>query len=552
LIDDILDFSKVESGQMSIESVPFDLVAEIESVVRVFLPKAEEKDVALYYSVPAGLSQGIGDPFRLRQILGNLLSNAIKFTDTGEVAVEVETPCPNGQTMLCLRVRDTGIGMTAEQQQGLFKPFVQADSTITRRFGGTGLGLALCKKIASLMGGTIRVESQAEHGSTFTVELPMEYTGQAALEGQASLAGKTVSLLCVNPQWQAAIKPHLVHWGAEVQLADSPDSVPAQTDVLILLGDPRPWAVAGEDEAASRAKHVIDISETGPLISAQVSGRVIVSCYSLSGIFHALTQEAVVPADKVPETSALHQSGATPLRILVVEDHPLNRQLLQEQLGLLGQHVVVAENGGRALEHFHVAPFDLVLTDLNMPGMDGYTLARALRAQGARMPILAITAHAGEQERAVCLRAGIDEVLFKPLSIQTLDQALATYAREDLALPNPGAGYREFEKVLSSGPLSENVWEALSSSFQQYMAAIRVGVAANDMAAVCEGLHAIKGSFAMVHELELVEHIDHIAQLTSGSDFSAIEAMLDALGYDTVEMLRYRAPTLDSQKLTSR
>lgn len=550
LIDDILDFSKVESGQMSIESVPFDLVAEVESVIRVFLPRAEEKDVALYYSVPAHLSSCLGDPFRLRQILSNLLSNAIKFTDAGEVAVEIESYRLSKRPMLSLRVRDTGIGMTLEQQQELFRPFVQADSSITRRFGGTGLGLALCKKIANLMGGTIRVESQAGHGSTFIVELPVDHTGQAAMDNKAPLAGKRVSLLCANPRWQSAIEPHLRHWGADVQRADSPDALPTQTDVLILFGDPRPWTVADECTAAKGAKHVVDVLETGPQAPLEASGRVIASCYSLSGIFHAVTQGAAAPAGKALESPMQDKSGRIPLRMLVVEDHPVNRQLLQEQLGLLGQHVVVAESGGRALEHFHVTPFDLILTDLNMPGMDGYTLARALRAQGARMPILAVTAHAGEQERIACLRAGIDEVLIKPLSIKALDKALATYGHQELSLFNVEPSYQQLEKMLSGGPLSKDVWEALSSSFRQYMAALKAGLAAGDVAAVRNALHAIKGSFAMVHEHQLTEHIDRIEQLASEDDFKAVGAELDALEYDATEMLRHRAPRPDSNVTT--
>lgn len=543
LIDDILDFSKVESGQMNIESVPFDLVQEVESIVHMFLPRAEEKDVALYYRVRPGLSRCMGDPFRLRQILGNLLSNAIKFTNAGEVMLEVETYGLKGASMLCLHVRDTGIGITAEQQQELFMPFVQADSSITRRFGGTGLGLALCKKIANLMGGTIHVESQAGQGSTFTVELPIAGDEPAMGECKTPLAGKRVSLLCANPQWQAAIEPHLVDWGAELQSASSPDELPRQSDVLIVMGSPRPWALADEESAASDAKHVVDILETGPLAPVEAAGRVLVSCYALKGILYALTQGAATAMNKEPETPVRDLRTATSLRILVVEDHPVNRQLFQEQLRLLGQQVVVAESSGRALEHFQLSEFDLVLTDLNMPGMDGYTLARALRAQGARIPILAVTAHASEQERATCLRAGIDEVLFKPLSIEALGNALAIYARKDFSLPSKSIEFQTFERMLLVGPLSMPIWQALSISFQQHMAAIRAGLASKDMTAVRNALHAIKGSFAMVHEQELKEHIDRVENLADEGDFKALDAELETLEHLAIEMLRHRAPS---------
>ena len=543
LIDDILDFSKVESGQMSIESVPFDLAEEIESVISVFLPRAEEKDVALYYSIPAGLSACEGDPFRLRQILGNILSNAIKFTDAGEVAIEVRSHRLGSVPMLCLRVRDTGIGMTPEQQQELFKPFAQADSTISRRFGGTGLGLALCKKIAGLMGGTIRVESLAGKGSTFIVELPVAHTAQAAMEGVAPLAGKRVSLLCANPLWRAAIEPHLRYWGAQVRHADAPTHLPAQADVLVIAGDPRPWTVADEDAAAAGAGHVVDLLETGPQAPLEAPGRTIVSCYSLSGIFRAVAQGTAVSGDDARALSLPDRSGATPLRILVAEDHPVNRRLLQEQLVLLGQHVVLAESGGRALEHFHTTPFDLILTDLDMPGMDGRMLARALRAQGAGIPILAVTAHVSEQDRIACLEAGIDEVMIKPLSIQTLDRVLATYAHKAALPAGAGPAYREFEDMLAGGPLEEDIWDVLSDSFRQYMTALRAGLVASDTAAIRKGLHAVKGSFAMVYEHGLVAHTDRIGKLVdAGADAGALAAEFDVFEHAVKDMLGRRAP----------
>lgn len=542
LIDDILDFSKVESGQMSIESVPFELVEEIESVIRVFLPQAEEKDVALYYRVPAGMSRCVGDPFRLRQIVSNLVSNAIKFTNAGEVVVTVRIHCQDGEATLVLSVRDTGIGMTAEQQQKLFRPFVQADSSITRRFGGSGLGLALCKKIANLMGGTIHAQSRLGQGSTFTVELRIGYSGQALSQDAASLKGKRISVLCANPRWREAIEPHLAHWGATLGHAAAPAAVPEGADVLVTLAGPRPWTLADEESAGARAGQVVDIIETGPMAPVAVGGRVIVSCYALSGIFHALTRGAAPEADKAEASGAGHRRTGVSLRILVVEDHPVSRQLLQEQLGLLGQHVIAAESGGRAMELFRASAFDLILTDLNMPGMDGYTLARALRAQGTRKPILAVTAHASEQERAACLRAGIDEVLFKPLSIPALEQALATYAGKDISLSDAGAVHQDVERMLSSGPLPERLWTALSHSFRQHMAAIRAGLAANDMTAARNGLHAIKGAFAMVHERQLKARIAHIEMLAARGDFTAMATGLDMLESEAARMLSRRAP----------
>lgn len=508
VIDDILDLSRVESGMLSLEMQAFDITQEVESVVQTFLPRAEAKDLALYCRIMPGISACEGDPFRLRQILGNLLSNAIKFTQDGHVLVTVDSWVVNGQRLLRLTVQDSGIGMSPEQQAQLFTPFTQASSSIAREFGGSGLGLALCQRIAGLMGGVIRAESTLGQGSTFVLELPLAHGIQHEKLQSSHWSGKRITIWCDNPQWQAALAPYWSYWGVESISCERALNALSEVDALVLLGNPRTWPFVLEDAAIKAVPAVIDVQESGPTHPLRRDGWVQVSCYSLAGIYESLAVEPaqrLASIDDVQATGMLpHQESAPRLRILVAEDNPANRRLLQEQLDLLAHDVVMAESGGRALELFNTQSFDLVLTDLDMPGMDGYALAKALRAQGALQPIWAFTAHAGESERSMCQASGINEVLFKPLSMKQLAHMLATLTGQAAVADVP-------EKAVTP-----EVLEAVRDACEMYMHSMHQGLHAGDMAVLQRGLHAIKGSFAMLRAHALVEQTTALERMVEG------------------------------------
>lgn len=455
-----------------------------------------------------GISACEGDPFRLRQILGNLLSNAIKFTQDGHVLVTVDSWVVNGQRLLRLTVQDSGIGMSPEQQAQLFTPFTQASSSIAREFGGSGLGLALCQRIAGLMGGVIRAESTLGQGSTFVLELPLTHGIQHEKLQSSHWSGKRIAIWCDNPQWQAALAPYWSYWGVESISCERALNALSEVDALVLLGNPRTWPFVLEDAVIKAVPAVIDVQESGPIHPLRRDGWVQVSCYSLAGIYESLAVEPVqrlASIDDVQATGMLtHQESAPRLRILVAEDNPANRRLLQEQLDLLAHDVVMAESGGRALELFNTQSFDLVLTDLDMPGMDGYALAKALRAQGALQPIWAFTAHAGESERSMCQASGINEVLLKPLSMKQLAHMLATLT-----------GQAAVADVLEKAVTPE-VLEAVRDACEMYMHSMHQGLHAGDMAVLQRGLHAIKGSFAMLRAHALVEQTTALERMVEG------------------------------------
>ncbi|CAB3798203.1 Sensor histidine kinase RcsC [Paraburkholderia ultramafica] len=413
IINDILDFSKVESGQMTVETVRFDLADTIRQVGEIFAPIAREKGLEFDCMIDDTLaSHYLGDPTKVRQIAVNLVSNAIKFTSSGEVMLEVYRKDDTvDDSPIMIGVIDTGIGMSAAQQETLFHAFTQADSSITRRYGGTGLGLALCRRLTELMGGTILVRSELNAGSTFVVTLPLR---------------------------------------------------------------------ADTSEPADHTEH----DEIGP------------------------TSEPL-------DTRAF--------RILVVDDQLSNRELIVAQLATLGYEADMADSGGAALRRFKEYRYDVVMTDLSMPGMDGYALAQCLRAQQADVPIIAVTAHATGEERLRCESAGIDMILLKPVLLGTLDQTLRRLISEADERP---ARSVEAMQDLARGPLPERVHLAMNRSLDESLATLHKALEADDMKTVHEQLHAMRGSFAMIHEEDIANDCRQMEQYAKDHDTTAVREAL--------------------------
>ncbi|EOH6072199.1 ATP-binding protein [Burkholderia cenocepacia] len=425
LINDILDLSKIEAGQMTIEAIPFDLAETIRQTGAMFEPLAAAKGLQFDVFVDDALaSRYLGDPTRIRQIAANLLGNAIKFTNHGEVTLEVYLrDDTNPDSPIAIGVSDTGIGMTDAQRAALFRPFTQADTSITRRYGGTGLGLALTKQLTQMMEGSVEVKSEPGKGSTFVVTLPM----RAASDAQV-------------------------------------------------------------------AEHEAALADDGAL----------------------------------PSVTA---------RVLVVDDHPVNRTLLQGQLVTLGYAADAAEEGASALRRCADTRYDLVMTDLNMPGMDGYTLARVLRAQYPGLPIVAVTAHASAAEHARCAEAGIVSVLVKPVLLDTIDRTVRRYAHAATAQ----APARRALVDLAEGPLPPDVHKLLETSLAQSLAGIRDARARDDVAALRHELHSLRGAFATIHEHDVADTVGVLQAAIHGGDMSDFDAQLAHVERLAREALQRRA-----------
>jgi len=405
IIDDILDFSKIEAGRLDLECIELSTVELIEGVGETLAPQAAAKGLKLAAYVAAGVPQRVtGDPLRLQQILFNLLGNAIKFTETGSVRLSLETA---GEAMLCIKVADTGIGLSAEQQSRLFQPFVQADSSTTRRFGGTGLGLSIVRRLAEAMGGIVDVFSEPGKGSTFAVTVRLDEVVPAGPR-EMPLQGLSLSLALADAEEARAIARYLEDAGAAVRLLDADGTFTGiridGLDLDVSLADgpaasglPRPW-------------------RRDPLIRAvaRVAGRVV-----------ARPSAAVAPGP----------SPALNGRVLVVDDNSVNRKILARQLELAGASTDSAAGGEEALELWRNGGYDLVLADLQMPTMDGFELARRIRQseaaeQRARTPILAVTASTLEEQEQKSRAAGMDGFITKPIGIEQLKATLDVWLKD--------------------------------------------------------------------------------------------------------------------------
>jgi CheY-like chemotaxis protein len=435
LIEEILDFSKIEAGRLDLEAKPFALLALVEDAVELLAPRAHAKGIEIASFVDDRLRRHvIGDAGRLRQVLLNLAGNAIKFTETGGVSLVVE-PAARAASAIAFRIRDTGIGIDAQDQTRIFEEFEQADASANRRFGGTGLGLAISRRLVAAMGGEIEVDSRAHHGSTFTCTIALPPAGDEARQGTADtapdLTGHAVLIVTPGAIEAALIERRLQGWGAQTRIA----AMSAAEGLLAALS----WDAVIVDGAFGRAAaegicHLIgpqvaqrlvlatptDRADLPALKAAGFTGYLIkpVRTASLAARFGAAGAPvpAVGPASHPPVLPS-----ARSLAILVAEDNDINALLARNLLTRLGHRPVMAANGGDAVAAFAAAraagaPFDLVLMDMHMPGMNGIEAASRIRAiertsGNEPIPILALTADALPERRDAYSKAGINGFL---------------------------------------------------------------------------------------------------------------------------------------------
>ncbi|MEM5384070.1 transporter substrate-binding domain-containing protein [Paraburkholderia phymatum] len=472
ILNDILDYSKIEAGKIVLERAPVDIRELCTSSVGLLFWRAQEKGLRLGLCIDAAVAPLVwSDGVRLRQILFNLLSNAIKFTTEGSVRLDVELAeeAHDVQTVVW-RVTDTGIGVSAEQQAQLFQPFVQAEASTTRRFGGTGLGLSICRRLVDMLGGTIGMEGEVGRGTRVEFRLPLEVCQR---EFQRSpLSGITTGLR-VRDAYVLRSLTEAVRTLGGVAVTLDPDepfgtagTLPAQCQLVIddhlTAAEPTSdeWP---SDELLSHDRHEPAVREqTGhvpviPTTAAPKSSGYLrvgdvfylgvypVTLQGVSGVCNAALHgdaelglespaSAFTPVAPRSRDDALRQR----VLILVAEDNPINRHLIRQQLALLGCTCDAVEDGAQALEAWESADYALLITDCHMPQMDGYTLATRIRARedGARrMPIVGLTASVGREERGECVAAGMDECLYKPAKLSDLVTCIAQFAPR--CLPGP-------------------------------------------------------------------------------------------------------------------
>jgi signal transduction histidine kinase/DNA-binding response OmpR family regulator len=449
VIDDILDYSKIEAAKLDLEREPFDLRECIEGALDIVAARASEKGLELGGliddDVPAGI---LGDATRLRQVLLNLLSNAVKFTELGEVVVSVAGERGEGRTWhLNIAVRDTGIGIPPDRMNRLFESFSQVDASTTRRFGGTGLGLAISRRLIELMGGEVTVESEEGKGSTFHIVLEAEEAEVPARIGRdgvgLQLEGKRVLVVDDNATNREIVGRQVRSWGMVVEAVELPSEALARIeggerfDVAVLdmvMPEMDGLALAREIRRHQREPELPLVLLTSFGYLQETRGAVefaaqLVKPVRASQLFDALAgvlAEHVVASD-VPVASDGRGVVASSLRILLAEDNTVNQKLALRLLEKLGYGADVASNGLEALEALDRQPYDVVLMDVQMPELDGLEATRRIRARWPaeqRPRIIAMTANAMLEDREACFAAGMDDYVAKPIRPEELAEAL--------------------------------------------------------------------------------------------------------------------------------
>jgi two-component system, sensor histidine kinase and response regulator len=459
ILNDVLDFSKIEAGKLQMEAIDFSLRQMLDDTLKPFALRAHEKQCELMVDIrPLVPDALIGDPHRLRQVLGNLVSNAIKFTDRGEVVVRVERTRlrEDDRTSLRFSVIDTGIGIPPEKQAAIFRPFTQGDGSTTRQYGGTGLGLTICRQLVELMGGRMWVDSQPQRGSAFHFVVTLDVSRQAIapqfLPRSDELVDMSVLVVDDNATNRRILVDLLSSWG--IQTTATANGIEAEH---VARHASRPFSAAlidmniggtsGVDVAAALRQSVNCASTPMVLLTSADQPHDLANTPAVNGfLVKPVGQQALlesirrviglrITADRQPAAPSITPTRAAHrLRVLVAEDNAVNQKLAQHLLERRGHTPVLVGNGRDAVELADRDQFDLVLMDLQMPEMDGFEATAAIRTRERetrqpRVPIIALTAHAMQGDRRRCLDADMDGYVAKPIKpvelFEVIDRVMA-------------------------------------------------------------------------------------------------------------------------------
>lgn len=509
LISDVLDVSKIETGQMVIELQKFCPLELTEDTLRTYSAYAESKGLRLYACIDALLPDRVlGDPLRIRQILNNLLSNAIKFTDNGRVVVRVRAlENKVGVVDLQWQVSDSGIGISQAQQAKLFEPFYQVRDASPE--AGAGLGLAICRWLCELMDGDLRVVSEPGLGSSFSLNLSLSHA-EGCLENFPEFDAKEPPVYVRGPVPE--LSEHICKWlnrlGQQTRIF-SEDSKPSDSAPFILLdmlapGPESPWPEL-RITATSEGPNPAELTDNGWKVSAH-------DLRAIAWAIKSVQQGTCFPHELTP----MERSRQLGLRVLVAEDNAINQAIIKEQLEALGCSVVAASNGQQALHQWLPGLFDIVLTDINMPVLNGYELAVALRSNNPRLPIIGITANALHDEGERCLAAGMNGWLVKPLNLDTLRAQLLKHC--DTAEDEADPGILPEADALAPAILhmSMEMQDLFIGTMQQDILKIRTLLAHNDAKGTAHALHSLAGALGAARVNGLPEKCISLENKLSG------------------------------------
>ena len=563
ILNDILDYSKIEAEHLELESIPFDLPKVVHATATLLAVRAREKHLELTVDVPPDVPHIMrGDPTRVRQVLMNLIGNAIKFTEQGEVDVSAAVVgYHDDRTSVRFRVRDTGIGISDEQLATIFDEFTQADASMTRRYGGTGLGLAISRKLVALMGGQLSVTSEVGRGSefSFTLRLPVERSAAAATPGRAvSLGGRRLLVVDDNETNRRILRDMLGAEGVAVHEAARADAGLTALRRAAAAGTPFDIAILDAQmpdqdgfELAAAVRADPDLAATKLLILTSAGQRgdgercrqMGIQAYLTKPIARADLIEAVgtvlleaPPAGAAPALITRHSIAESrhTLRILLAEDNLVNQQVATAMLVKRGHQVDVVGNGREAVDAIGAHDYDLVLMDIQMPEMDGFAATQAIRAlpRGRSLPIIALTAHALSGERERCLERGMTGYLAKPFKAHDLFAAIEgrTAATADTAAaPAPPvdlAAFRGTMREAGAEAAVDGILATFASTLPQRLEALAEASRGGEAEAIQRAAHAFRSAAATIGAHRLAQLLEAMEASARSGDVARAQGGL--------------------------
>ena len=569
IIDHILDFSKVEAGHLEIEEVGFDLRGNVEAVVDLLAGSAHAKGIEMVVAIEDVPAIVCGDPGRVRQVLLNLIGNAIKFTQAGEIVVRVASTVSGGDVVVRFEVSDTGDGMGDETLKTVFQPFVQADSSTSRKYGGTGLGLAICSQLAELMGGDCGASSQLGKGSKFWFTISVRADpSQTALSPDPDLANVTVLIASDNGTRRGVLFEYLSAWGMRVEMAASGDAALAALRVgaaehrpfdVALLDGPLP-GVNGLDLKDEMSKD--EGISTQAVLMVPRGGKPHLDPESEAWLrlfkpVHLADLRATLrvatgledPGTALGSRQSLPAKSAEPTVgcLLVAEDNLVNQKVAVAMLSGAGYHVDTVLNGAEAVQAIARRRYDAVLMDCQMPEMNGYEAATAIRegeGEDRQIPIIALTASARPEDRLRCETAGMDDYLAKPVSKEALLAMVARYVKKH---PTAG-GYLDEQVVAELEALDDDILREVTSQYfdaaAEQLSDLGGAIGRGEAVAVGEYAHKLKGGSCTVGAASVSQLASELEMSAMAGDLSSADLLLEGLAAgveDAREAFRSRA-----------
>ena len=552
VINDVLDFSKLEAGKLAIEEADFELRPAVESVLDLFTEAANSKGLSVGVLIDHALPRIVrGDAGRIRQVLTNLVGNAIKFTEQGEVLVNVE----RAENRIRFAVRDTGIGIAPEVLPRLFQPFMQADASTTRKFGGTGLGLVISKQIAESMGGAMGVESQPDRGSTFWFEVPLVEGVVEEPSHELSLQSmKDIRVLVIddNATNRRILRHNLAAWNMNADLAEDATEALARMREAAENGKPYELVLCDYNlpemnglvlsrlikcDKAIGGAHIIIITSTANRIETSILRVVgIDECLTRpvkqSTLFDAIANSV---AGIAPAAAQQKSREAVPIRpdvrVLVAEDNPVNQKVALRQLERLGFAADAVANGVEAVEAVSRHDYALVLMDVQMPEMDGFGATREIRRrEGSQkhVPIVALTANALAGDRERCLEAGMDDYLQKPFNESELARVMLTFVPE-VATPLDASVLANLREVSGDDAFLKELANIYLDDAPTRLAAVRDAVRTNDPARLASAAHALKSSSGNIGAAVVRDLCTELESIGRGGELDGAAAKVERL-----------------------